>query len=466
LLWPARAAMVASLTAVLTFSAWWKTRCSYHHWDGYQYSRFCYNDVEALYDLRQLGADSLPYVERFLEYPVLTGMYTWLVGRVTESKIAFVQANMIGLAAAAVAVFVVLALWVAWDRRLWFWAAGSPLLLYAFYNWDLLAVAFATAGLYAYHRDRPAWAGVLLALGASAKLYPAFFLPILGFDLLRRERGLRRRGWAFGVAAVGTLVAVNLPFAVANLDLWWQTYSFHIGRTPIYETMWWVVGEAGARWDFGWLDWLPRHAGAIGTAGLGAAFVWFGAGVHAGRIHWLPASFAVLLVFLLLNVVYSLQYALWVLPFLVVLRVPPVALALFLIGDVAVHASLFRAFEGDHGGDPWSLVMLAVTVRAAGLVAMLWWCQRQWRPRGAVRSYSDRPPARADAAQAADDGPADDAPPAAARDAPTIAPRDAAAAAGVTVAPSSGSHEESVQYHSTAAPGASTNAPPPTLGDT
>lgn len=421
---PANAAMAITLFVVLSLSAWWKTRCSYHHWDGYQYSRFCYNDVEALYDLRQLGAESLPYVDRFLEYPVLTGVYSWLIGRVSDSKIAYVQANMVGLALAALAVFVVLAFWVKWDRRLWFWAAGTPVFLYAFYNWDLLAVAFGTAGLFAYSRDRPGWAGALLALGASAKLYPAFFLPIVGFDILRRDRGLHRRGWTFGIAAVGTLVAVNAPFAIANLDLWWQTYSFHIGRSPIYETMWWVVGEAGSRWGIAGLNWFPDHAGTLSAIAMGAAFVWYGAGTHAGRIDWLTACFAVLLVFLMTNVVYSLQYALWVVPFLVVLRVRALPIALFLAGDIAVQWSLFRAFEGGHGGDPFSLVMFAVALRWAGLAAMLWWCQRQWRPKS--RAF---PLGRGASGHA------------------------------------KGSQSRSVQYHSTDDPADNANAPAPTPGE-
>ena len=73
-----------------------------------------------------------------------------------------------------------------WDAAI---AATSPLVaVHAFTNFDTLAVAGATLGMLAWSRQRPVLAGVLLGLGAAAKLYPLFLLfPLLLLCLRGRE---------------------------------------------------------------------------------------------------------------------------------------------------------------------------------------------------------------------------------------------------------------------------------------
>ena len=63
--------------------------------------------------------------------------------------------------------------------------------MHAFTNWDLLAVALTTLGMWAWARRRPVLAGVLLGLGVAAKLYPLLLLGALFLLCLRAGR-LRR----------------------------------------------------------------------------------------------------------------------------------------------------------------------------------------------------------------------------------------------------------------------------------
>ena len=77
----------------------------------------------------------------------------------------------------------------------------SPLLfVHAFTNWDLLAVALATLGMWAWARRRPVLAGVLLGLGVAAKLYPVLILGALFLLCLRAGR-LRHLAADGGAAA-------------------------------------------------------------------------------------------------------------------------------------------------------------------------------------------------------------------------------------------------------------------------
>ena len=116
-----------------------------------------------------------------------------------------------------------LCLWLlGGSRALWF-ALAPTLLIYGTINWDLAAVALATAALVAFANRRDGWAGVLIGLGAATKFYPALVLvPLFLQGLQDREpdRSVRLLWWS-----AGTWVAINLPFAVAAPGSWWEFFQ-------------------------------------------------------------------------------------------------------------------------------------------------------------------------------------------------------------------------------------------------
>jgi uncharacterized membrane protein len=384
-----------------------KQPCLTHAWDGFQYDHRCYNDLMPLYGVRHLDdPGQVPYVSYeapqdgqgvedargFNEYPVLTGFEQYLSARLVPGLAGFLTVNFALLAVCAVAV--TLALHAAGTRPFWLvgWAVVPPLALYAFNNWDLLAVALAMAGLAAHRRGRPATAGLLLALGTAAKIYPAILLVLVGCDLLRGERGLGRAGWRFGLAAAGTLVAANLPVALLNPQGWWATYRFHLARPPTVESLWSALDQlAGGSQSGLWLRVAPAGASLLFLGAL--AFL--GIAVQRGRLTLAHAAVAAVALFLLLNKVQSVQYALWLVPLVAFAELPFWAPLPYLVGDVAVFWTLWGLFAGFERGDAtWWPVVLAVLARAAGqafLAGSAIW--KGWRPR-------DPPDAAPDAAAA------------------------------------------------------------------
>ncbi|MBI2238935.1 MAG: hypothetical protein HYU54_10495, partial [Actinobacteria bacterium] len=150
--------------------------CAEGFWgDGRQYTRLCYSDIVPLLGTEQLEGGRLPYLDacgpapgNCDEYPVLT-MYAMRIAAWTSSGIGgFFLANAVILA--AVAFVIAICLYLAAGLRALLFALAPTLLIYGFMNWDLLAVAFATAATLAYLNRRDAWAGILLGLGAAAKL--------------------------------------------------------------------------------------------------------------------------------------------------------------------------------------------------------------------------------------------------------------------------------------------------------
>ncbi|MDQ1632325.1 MAG: hypothetical protein QOC80_2297, partial [Frankiaceae bacterium] len=214
--------ILALLTCLLGYAE--KAPCrDTRNWNSsFQYTALCYSDVVALYGAEQLDRGSRPFVDYPVEYPVLIGAAMQAAAEVSTlappttpggqdlGVALFADATAVLLAlAAGVVVFCTARTAGRRPQDALLVALAPSLLLHAFTNWDLLAVAFASAALLAWARRAPALAGVLLGLGAATKLYPILFLVPLGLLCLRAGQ---LRPWLRTVAtALATLVLVNLP---------------------------------------------------------------------------------------------------------------------------------------------------------------------------------------------------------------------------------------------------------------
>lgn len=414
---------LAATVATLCIGFAVKAPCTSHPWDNYQYTHRCYNDVLPLYYYRGMDHDTFPYVGHdgrhvnadgtgeplgFVEYPVLTGLVMY--GEAVLSPdggagaSAFIGWNMAFMAVAALAVTWGLWWWGLRGPRLLWFAAAPSLALYAFHNWDLLAVALATWGLAAFQKGKVGLSGALLAAGACAKIYPGLFLPVLGMVLLQREAAGPKVGplgwlgplsWRFGLSAVGTLAALNGPLALWNRlrpnpdpghpDLWLETFTFHLKRDPNYETPWFALSQWASKPGVNsmaksiGIDDLPRwflHSGPdLGVIVLVAGIAVLCLLVHQGKVGWLRGCFAALLLFLALNRIFSVQYALWALPFFATLELPWVTYATFLLGDALVYLTIWPFFVGLGAGadmaTSYTVVGRSVLLRAAAIVILL-----------------------------------------------------------------------------------------------
>lgn len=373
--------MFASVV-VLVVAFFFKAQCL-QPGDGRQlYQRLCYSDLPPLYGLRGIAENVFPYVDGSLdaggglvggaiEYPVLTGLFMWLTGLPVDDGNQFFVVSAILLAPAALATAYLLARMTAW--RALMWAAAPAVVLYAFHNWDLLVVASAVAGIWSWSRGKPLAAALWFGIGASFKLYPAFFLAPLFFDELRRH-GFRR---ALGSAASGVaaFAVVNAPFFLAGRDGWLATYSFHERRGPNFDSIWalWFPSDTWLG-DYGAItpDRLNLLTGILtGTFFVGAlAFGWW-RGRREGAYPFLPVCAALLAAFLLWNKVHSPQYALWILPFFALLRVNVVWWALYAVADAATYYGIFQWFYDQSLGRDFTAAKKAMIAGVWGRAALL-----------------------------------------------------------------------------------------------
>jgi uncharacterized membrane protein len=384
--------VLACLGATLTLGAIHKAPCAGGDWgDGRQYRLLCYTDIVPLLGTEQLAGGRLPYLDDCAasndscdEYPVLT-MYLmraagWLAVD-DATRFFWVNAFLLSICAAVAAG----CLYVMDARRALWFALAPTLAVQAFVNWDLLAVALAVAATLTFFRRRDGWTGVLIGLGAAAKLMPAFLL--IPFAAARLRGRQPDRAILLWWSAAATWVAVNLPFAVGGLRGWWEFFRFN--------------GARPADWDSGW--YLARHLGLQPPVGvINVASVVLLVAVVAG-VWWAKRRrepdfprwqliFPILVAFLLVGKVYSPQFSLWLLPWLVLVLPGPPRFLAFEAADVAVFLTRF-SFFGELtgvGGLPQWVFEIAVVVRAAVLA----WCVVAW-----VREPSRRLPIEGPAAR-------------------------------------------------------------------
>lgn len=322
-----------------------KAQCLSPWVDNHQYGSLCYNDIQPLFGIRGVQQGIFPYVHGHLnhgeltngaiEYPVLTGLFMWLVGRLTTDVNAYLKLSALFLAPLGLLTAYLLARMSG--RRALLWAAAPAIVLYAFHNWDLLVVAATVAGLWAWYRGKPLWAAVAFGVGGALKLYPIMFVAPLVLERLHRRD--RTAGIGALVAGAGTFVAINLPFVLRSFNGWYATYKFHELRPPNFDSMWFQ----------GWPEMSIDRVNLLSTllivlsvvAVLAASLL---LARRSGTYPFLQTCGALLAAFLLFNKVHSPQYTLWLLPFFVVIGTSVVWWLAYSAVDLLVYVGVFRWF--------------------------------------------------------------------------------------------------------------------------
>jgi uncharacterized membrane protein len=313
------------LGMVLAFAE--KVPCRSGAWNYYyrQFQDFCYTDIYPLYQSEGLAKGQVPYTGHKVEYPVLIGgamqAAAWLVRGVdvTIRGRAFFDVTVALLAVCAVAGVVATARAAGpdgWPVALMV-ALSPALILNAFVNWDLIAMALTALGIAAWAARRGVWAGVLLGLGVAAKFYP---LVVLGALLLLCLRAGRLKDFArtFAAAALAWL-AVNLPVMIAAPPGWATFYVFSKNRGADWGSLWYMFEYFNLR---GLGDYQLSVLNDMSAAVLIVAFAAIALLVLAApRRPRLPqVCFLLLTAFLITNKVWSPQYVIWLLPLAVLAR--------------------------------------------------------------------------------------------------------------------------------------------------
>ena len=340
------------------------------NWDGQQYFKACYADPLPLYSAEGLDTGALPYkymwvtddgVVRYMEYPVVSGMFQYLTAQAAQAWHAVAPGGPIEvvkyflLGSVILAFLWMVAVWATYlsaGRRPWdtLLMAASPLIIFqAFTNYDLMAVALASVALLLWARSKPVWAGVVLGIGVAAKLYPLFLFGALLVVAIRRRR-FTELGKA-AAAAVATWLAVNLPVMIPFPEGWKEFFRLNSVRPANPESIYAVVQTLT-----GWEGFDVGRAAGEAPATLNmVSLVLFALGCVAVLVIGLTApttprvaqlAFLIVAAFLLTNKVWSPQYSLWLVP-LAVLAVPRARLLIpWMVFDALLWVAHMSYFHG------------------------------------------------------------------------------------------------------------------------
>ncbi len=371
--------VLACLAGTLAIGLAVKAPCAGGDWgDGRQYERLCYTDIVPLLGTEQLEGNRLPYLDPCVEadgacdeYPVLS-MYTMrLAAWMSDGVTGFFVANAFLLVLAAAVT--VVCLYVLVGPRAMYVAIAPTLAIYAFMNWDLIAVALATAATVAYLRRHDVASGVLLGLGTAAKLYPVLLVvPFVAGRFRERDPdGGIHLAWA----AAGSWVAANLPFVLGGTASWWEFFRFNSTRPADWDSLWFIACHRITGQPYCEATGLVNVGSAVSFVAAAGLLWWAKSRREPDFARW-TLGLPILIVFLLTNKVYSPQYGLWLLPWFALVLPRPGPFAAFQLADVAVFVTRFSWFAelSGHGGLPLGAFEVAVLARAAVLV----WCLAEW----------------------------------------------------------------------------------------
>jgi uncharacterized membrane protein len=273
------------------------------------YVHACYSDLPALYGARGMVDHVWPYSSALnaVEYPPLTGVVMWATSLVTPGGENGYKYYFFINVALLILLFAGTALLIAQMKpEFWYLLPLSPAVVASLYiNWDMWAVLCALAAIFYFDNKKYEKSAILLGISIATKFFPIVLLaPVVLIFIRRRQISQAIR---FGCIALGTWLAINLPFMVLTFEGWWRFFKLNSERTADFGSIWYSLQLLGIN-----VGNINSISALTFLAGI-AAFAVYVFGLE--RTPTLASiSFVVVAIFTLASKVYSPQYVLWLTP--------------------------------------------------------------------------------------------------------------------------------------------------------
>jgi len=201
-----------------------------------------YSDITHLYNLifqgrgwfKAVSVYGLPYVDYFLEYPVIIGLCFALSSLprivVKEPLGELIFYHIMTLILYVATIFTVRELYkilsalnISSTRILLYLSTTVSFLLYVVYNWDIIASAFTVLSLRLFIEKRYNVSSVCLGLAVSTKIIPgALIVPIL--IQLRKVKLMVK----YVLITMLTYLTLHAPIMIANFNSWLMFWNYHL----------------------------------------------------------------------------------------------------------------------------------------------------------------------------------------------------------------------------------------------
>lgn len=265
----------------------------------------CYTDISPLYVMRNLNNHQWPYSQgdQSLEYPVLTGVITYLLALNSTSHTSFYFLNSYFLIALFLGCVYLLHRFRPEYSYLYPLAPAGALSY--FINWDLWAIVSMLAAIIWFDRKRYELSALALAVSISTKFFPIFLLLPIAVLMWRSQR-LKELAKYLAITAGGFLI-INLPVMITTPQGWAHFYLFNINRKADWGSLWYALGVFKV--NFAGINAISVIA-LIAVVALCALII---AGAR-NEIGLADVAFIVMALIFAVGKVYSPQYVLWLIP--------------------------------------------------------------------------------------------------------------------------------------------------------
>ncbi|HZW56890.1 MAG TPA: hypothetical protein VFF30_11425 [Nitrososphaerales archaeon] len=278
------------------------------------------------------AATGIPYVTYFFEYPPICGLILWLGGWGSGGSAQLYAAIEFGI----LLLFFLMTthftyqflenLGLGHTKQIIFSIFAPSVLFYGAYNFDIVQTAFVIASLYFFvARKNSNLAAIFLGLSISTKLSPIFLIPLFWQEMKGNAARLR-----FTILTAAVVAATNVPFIIANYNLWYQSYRFLAS---------WGLEDSFLVWIFpNPATWNLAKDVSLALLGISAISIY----IFLRGKPLLVRAFLITGIFLLFSYIATPQMNLDLLPFFALVPVVPLSLFyLFDITDVAIILTWF-----------------------------------------------------------------------------------------------------------------------------
>ena len=295
-------AIIASLFSFAKFS-----QCESTTWAGpNQYIHACYSDLPALFSERTFGKGGWVFNggDQAAEYPALQGVVMWATAKVSSDG----PVSYFNFSAILLSLLFIASCYLVYRMKpeiAIVYALAPTGILALFINWDLWSIPTMLLAIYWFDRKREFASAAILGVSIATKFFPVVLLLPIVIIYLRRHQ--IKGALQYLAIAIGTFIAINLPFALTTPEGWWRFYSLNLHREADWGSLWYALSVFGI--NLANINYLSILTLLIGVA-LVAIFLL----QSKETLPLAESSIYIFIVLLTVTKVYSPQYVLWLTP--------------------------------------------------------------------------------------------------------------------------------------------------------
>lgn len=373
-------AIIASLFSFAKFS-----HCEKSVWAGPdQYIHACYSDLPALLSERAFGKGQWAFSggDQAVEYPALQGVVMWATAKVSpDGPVSYFNFSAILIAL----LFIASALLVyrIKPESALLYALAPTGILSLFINWDLWAIVTTLLAIYWFDRKQELASAAILGVSIATKFFPIVLLLPIAIIYMRRQEV--KKGIHYLATALGTFVAINIPFVLTTPTGWWRFYELNLHREADWGSLWYALSVFGVN-----LDHINYFA--IQTLLIGVAVVAIFLLQTQETLSLAESSIFIFIVLMTVSKVYSPQYVLWLTPLVVLALRDKRDLGWFWfwqIAEVVYHLAIWQhlaLLTGAHFGLPVKAYAAITLLRIVAALAMAIAIARRHRSGGLLEA--------------------------------------------------------------------------------